>query len=123
MSATDFAAQAAAAGTSALFVSIVGVEPQAIVWGIVGSILGVTLAKPSGRIYAMLLFVAATLTCALLGTVMGDYFAPGSAIVRNSCTVIIGAIFHPLLSALISAAPGLIEGAKEFVLSRIRGKS
>ena len=121
MNATEMAAQAAAAGTSAVFVSIVGVEPQAIVWGLVGSILGVTLAKPSGRAYAILLFIAATLTCALLGTVTGAYFAPGSPLVRNSCTVVIGAIFHPLLSALIGAAPGLIERFVAFISRRVGG--
>lgn len=121
MSATDLAAQATAAGASALFVSMVGVEPQVLVWGFVGSVLGVTLAPPSGRIYAIMLFMAATLTCSLLGTVVGDYLSPGSAIVRNSCAVIIGAIFHPMLSALIGAAPGLIDAVKAFVVRRIGG--
>jgi hypothetical protein len=105
---TELAAQATAASASALFVSIVGVEPQVMIWALVGSIIGVTLAKPAGRLYATLLFGAATLTCALLGTIAGDAASPGSALARNAFAVVFGVIFHPGVAALISLVPDIV---------------
>jgi hypothetical protein len=106
--ATDAAANATLTGVSAMLVGLLGVEAQAIVWSFVGCILGVTLAKPSGRFYAMALFVAATLACALLGTLTADQFFAGSKVARNVAAVVFGAGFHPILAAFISAVPGIV---------------
>lgn len=118
---TEVAAQATAAGAAALFVAATGVEPQAVLWGLIGAIFGVTLAKPSGRFYAMAVFVAATFACALLGTLAGDYMKPGSAPVRNGCALVLGAGFHPLLSAFIGAVPDLLSWAIGVLKRRIPG--
>lgn len=120
--ATEVAAQVTVTGASALFVSLLGVEPQAIVWSFVGCVLGVTLAKPSGRFYAMALFLAATLACALLGTLVADQFFAGSRIVRNAAAVVFGTGFHPILAAFIGTIPGLVESVKAFVQRRIGGQ-
>lgn|SRR5512134_52848 len=123
MSTTETAAQITITGTSTLLVALLGVEPQAIIWSFVGCILGVTLAKPSGRFYAMALFMAATLACALLGTVTADQFFAGSKVARNASAVIFGAGFHPILAAFIGAVPGLMDSLKDFIARRLGGVS
>jgi hypothetical protein len=115
MSAADITAQAAITGSSALFVALLGVEPQAIVWSLVGCVLGVTLAKPASRLYTVFLFLAATLACALWGTMASDHFFGGSALARNSISVLLGAVFHPLLAAVIGTIPGIVTWGAERV--------
>lgn len=108
MSATDLAANAAIAGASGFLVATLGLEPQAILWALVGSVLGVTLAPPTSRLYAVFLFVAATLTCALGATALSAaYF--GSPMARNLCAVLLAALFHPIFKALIGRVPTLVE--------------
>ena len=119
---TEVAAQVTITGASALFVSLLGVEPQAAIWSFVGCVLGVTLAKPSGMFYALALFLAATLACALLGTLVSDQFFGGSRIARNAAAVVFGTGFHPILSAFIGAIPGLVDSVKAFVQRRIGGQ-
>jgi hypothetical protein len=105
---TETAANVVAAGASGLLIASLGVEPQAIVWALVGSILGLTLAKPASRAYAVALFVASTLACALFATWISDNYFAGSAGARNVCAVVLAASFHPLFEAFISAIPGLV---------------
>lgn len=121
MSATETAAQAALTGTSALFVAALGVEPQAVIWSFVGCIIGVTLAKPAGRFYAILMFIAATLTCALCGTLTAELWLDRSVTGRNVCAVVYGVIFHPAVAALIGMVPGTFDAIKAFVVRRIGG--
>lgn len=123
MSATDLAAQATAAGTSALFVSMIGVEPQTLVWSVVGSVIGVALAKPAGRAYAVALFLAATLTCGLLATIASAQWFDNSAMARNGLAVLLGAAFHPGLQAFFASIPAVVEACKRFVVRRIGGGS
>lgn len=105
---TETAAGLVATGASGLLIASLGVEPQAIVWALVGSILGLTLAKPSSRVYAVALFFASTLACALMATVIAEHYFAGSVGARNVCAVILAAAFHPLFEAFISAVPGLV---------------
>ncbi len=118
---TDIAAQTALTAASAFFVSMLGVEPQAIIWSFVGCVLGVTLAKPSSTLYAIALFIAATLACALLGTVTADTFFSSGKVARNASSVIYGAAFHPLLAAFIGAVPSFIEAFRTFIVRRFLG--
>ncbi len=115
---TEIAAQAAATGASAFLVATLGIEGQALAWACVGSIFGVALAPKTGLLYAVALFVAATLTCALLGTAMGQYFSPGSMMTRNACSVAMGAAFHPILAAFIGSVPSLMDGIRIWILRR-----
>jgi hypothetical protein len=117
---TETAAQMAIAGATAFFV-VVGLEPQVIVWGLVGSVLGVSLAAPSSKKYAFALFIAATLTCSLLGTAAADQWWKGSIFARNVITVGIGAAFHPALAAFIAAVPGVIQWGVEQMKRRFGG--
>lgn len=109
MSAAEVAGQASLTGATALILATIGLEPQAIVWGLVGSVLGVALAKPSTRLYSAVLFLAATLTCALLGSVLAAEYFAGKVMPRNITIVAIGVAFHPLLQAFIAAIPDFVS--------------
>lgn len=108
MSVTDTAAGAAVTGASAMLVGMLGVEPQAIIWAIVGSIIGVALAPPTGRLYAIALFVAATMTCALIATLISAQYFAGAPLPRNVAAVLLAAGFHPIFKKFIERAGELV---------------
>ena len=119
---TGTAAQIAISGTTAFIVSALGIEPQALLWALVGSTMGVSLAAPSSKGYAFALFIAATLTCALLGTAAADQWWKGAVFARNVITVILGAGFHPMFAAFIAAVPGIVQWVVDFAKRRIGGQ-
>lgn len=96
------------AGAGAAVVALLGVEPQALAWSMVGAILGAPLAPPSGRVRQVVLFGGVVMACALLGTVGADVFGPATPRGRNAWCMVLGGIFHPASAALISAVPGVI---------------
>lgn len=122
MSMTDTVANATIAGASAMIFAALGVEPQAIVWAIVGSILGVTFAPPTGRLYAVALFVAATMSCALLATGVSNAYFAGAPIPRNISAVMLAAVFHPALKAFIERIGMLVGAWIEAIAKRIGGQ-
>lgn len=103
------ASGAAAAGAGALFVALIGLEPQAIVWGLVGAVFGLAFAPKSGRWRAALVFLAVAFAAALLGTWAADYWHAGSRIARNGWAMALGAAFHPLLAAFVQAVPAALQ--------------
>lgn len=118
---TETAAGVVATGASGLLIAALGVEPQAIAWALVGSILGLTLAKPASRSYAVALFIASTLACSLLATVLAEQYFGNSATSRNVCAVILAAAFHPLFEAFIGQVPSLVAAALERVRAIFSG--
>lgn len=114
---TETVAGIVTTGASGLLIAALGVEPQAIAWALVGSILGLTLAKPASRGYAVALFIASTLACALLGTVLAEQYFSNSAPSRNVCAVVLAAGFHPMFEAFIKQVPSFVAAA----IARIRG--
>lgn len=80
-----------------MLVAALGVEPQAVIWAIVGSILGVIFAPPTGKLYAVAMFAAATLTCALVATYISAEWFSGGHLQRNVAAVLLAASFHPAL--------------------------
>lgn len=118
---TESAAGLVTTGASGLLIAALGVEPQAIAWALVGSILGLTLAKPASRVYAVALFIAATLACSLLATVIAEGYFSGNAGARNVCAVILAAAFHPLFEAFISSVPGLVSAGARRLRAVIGG--
>lgn len=99
---------AIAAGISATTLALLGVEPQALAWGMVGAIFGAPLAPPAGRYRQVLVFLGVTLASALLGTVAAETFGPASRIGRNAWCLVLGGIFHPLSAAVVAAVPNLV---------------
>lgn len=108
---TETAAGIVTTGASGLLIAALGVEPQAIAWALVGSILGLTLAKPASRAYAVALFIASTLACSLLATMLAEQYFSNGTTARNVCAVILAAAFHPLFEAFIGQVPSLVAAA------------
>lgn len=115
---TTSAAMSIAAGITAVFVALLGIEPQSLIWGIVGAILGLPFAAPSSRWRAICVFIAVSLSCALLGTWASARYFDGSMYARNGCTLMLGVIFHPLFAAIVATVPAVIQA---FVRSRLGG--
>ncbi len=109
MNHTDVAANTVLAGASGFLVAAFGLDTQTVLWALTGSVLGVTLAPPASRIYAMFLFVAATLACALGATAISAAYFANNALSRNICAVVLAALFHPIFKSLIGRVPVMIE--------------
>lgn len=112
---TETAASVVATGASGLLIAALGVDPQAIAWALVGSILGLTLAKPASRVYAVALFFASTLACALFATWIAETYFAGAAGARNVGAVILAAAFHPIFEVFIGQVPSLVSAAVDRV--------
>lgn len=98
------------AGVGAAVLAVLGLEPQALAWSMVGAIFGAPLAPPAGRVRQALVFVAVVLACALLGTIMAEFFNAASPRWRNGWSMVLAGIFHPVSAALVKAAPGIVVG-------------
>src|SRR5437762_497251 len=75
---------AAIAGAGAVVVAMLGVEPQALVWGAVGAAIGLGFATKTGRFRAAAIFFAVVMACALLGTLISTRWFDGGPIWRNA---------------------------------------
>ena len=102
-------ATAAATSFGAMVLAAIGVEPQALVWALVGAVFGVAWAPPAGRLRSMMVFIAVVLVCALGGTLASDMWHVGGHTARNLWSAGLAAIFHPLLAAFIQAIPTLLQ--------------
>jgi len=100
---------AAGAGVGAAIVSVLGVEPQALVYGFIGASIGFSFAPSLGRFRATCLFVAVVMACALLGTWGAVRFFESSTTARNGVSLILAIVFHPLLSALVANVPSVMD--------------
>jgi hypothetical protein len=112
MSDTPSIAQAGAAGATSLVVAMLGVEPQALVYGAVGAFIGFALVAQIGRVKAAAVFVPVVLLCALLGTLIAAQWFGGAPLVRNSAAAVLGVIFQPLLSAVVASIPAAIDSLR-----------
>ena len=93
---------------AAFVVALVGVEPQTLFWGAVGSFVGLTAAPATGRMRAVFLFIAVVLSCALLGTFIADTWFQSKAIWRNVCSLGFGFFFHLIFSAVAAKVPEFV---------------
>jgi hypothetical protein len=107
-------------GAATSIVAILGVEPQALVWAMVGAIFGAPLAPASGRVRQVLVFAAVVLSCALFGHWAADAWWEGSLRARNVMAWISAAVFHPASSALVSVVP---EAIRTLVLGFVQRRS
>lgn len=114
---------ALAAGASAAVVALLGVEPQALAWALVGSIFGAPLAPPAGRFRQLLVGFAVMLASALLGTVFADWMGTTSPRWRNASCLVFGAIFHPLFAAVIATVPNIVATVLQTIATRRAGGS
>ena len=111
--AADVTAAGAAcfsAGVSACVVSMIGVEPQALFWGLAGAAIGLGYAAEVGRIRAALVFLAVVCGSALAGTAVSAQWFNSAAVHRNLAALVLGAVAHPMLSAFVGQIPKLAQG-------------
>lgn len=115
--ATDSTAGAAAVlkAAGALLVAALGVEPQAIVWALIGATIGLSFAAPSTFRRAALVYVCVVLACALLGTWGAASLFDGAAIARNAIALVVALLFHPILSAAVTQVAGALAAARRRV--------
>lgn len=94
---------------SAIFASAFGIDPVAFVWGCLGCALGVPVAKKVGRIKVVLLFFAASLASALIGSAVAEHWVFGKT-ARNVLCLGSGLLFHLLVAKLVEKvqADGLL---------------
>lgn len=109
MAAGETTAGAAAWGVGAFTAAYFGVEPQALVWALVGAVFGLSFAPPAGRVRALLVFVAVVLACALLGTWAAHTWFGDAPMARNGCAMAAAALFHPALATIVQAVPAVLR--------------
>jgi hypothetical protein len=115
------AAQIALATAGTLFVQALGIEPGYLIFACVGSIVGVTLAKSSGTFYAILLFTAATLICALFATIATVRWFGGDPLYGKAAAVVLGIGFHPMLAWFLELIPVFLRATARRILAVFAG--
>lgn len=95
----------------ALIFASLGIEPQVLVWALIGASIGLVVTEQKGWVKAVLMFVAVSLACSMLGTFIADEWWKGSHIARNSFALCLAMGFHPLFSAVVTNIPAAISGA------------
>lgn len=99
--------------------ALLGVEPGALAWAMVGGVFGAPLAPQAGRVRQVAVFIASSALCALGGTVIAGEWHAGSAMWRNTWAACLAVVFHPAAAAVVKLVPEVIAGlAARFVASR-----
>lgn len=102
-------------GLVAMLLATFGIEPQALVWGLVGATLGATFApKEASRLRAACVFTCTALAAALVGTVGAEHLHLG-AIWRNLMALGSAAVMHPALTAVVGQIPSLVTAVRNRV--------
>lgn len=101
---------AAVSGVGAVVLASLGIEPAALFWALVGASLGMSFAAATTRLRATATFVAVTLCCSLFGSWLAVRYFGGEGISRNAFACGLAIFFHPLLNAVITNLPAIING-------------
>jgi hypothetical protein len=102
-------------GVLAALLAALGIAPQPMFWAVIGSTLGMSLAPQTGRLRACVVYACAALSSALLGAYIGQRFLESDKIpiAANAASLLLGAMFHPLLAAATNAVPTIINAVLE----------
>jgi hypothetical protein len=100
-----------------------GIGPQALMWSMLGSILGAPLAKSAGRIRQGVVFVVVVFAGALLGTIAAHRFHAGDALYRMGWCFALAGAFHPMSSAFVKAVPALVAAVAASIALRVSAAS
>lgn len=84
---------------------LLGIEPRALAWAMVGGVFGAQLAPPAGRIRQVLVFAASSCICALGGTAAAVEWHKASATLRDVWAAGLAFAFHPLTTKLVTVVP------------------
>lgn len=105
-----------AAGGAALLATL-GIEPQPLMWALIGATLGLTAAPQSSRARACCVFVCAVLASALLGTWIATAMADAATrkLATSGASLVMAALFQPIFTSASAAVPHAMKA----VLRRI----
>lgn len=101
------AAAALASGASVAFVAAIGVDPQSLFWGAVGSSIGVASTESMGRVRALFVFVASVLACALIARWTAHSYFDGADMARNGVALALGMFFPAIKAHITQSIPDL----------------
>lgn len=107
------AVQGIAAGVGGAILSLLGIDAPTLTWALIGCVLGVASAKPSGRMHATCLFVAAVCASAEVATFLGPALAGtwglDAPTWRKGLALAVGVLLHPLTAAATEQTPKLVD--------------
>jgi hypothetical protein len=100
-----------AAGGAALL-SALGIEPQSLMWALIGATLGLTAPPSSTRLRAVFAFLCAVLASALLGTWIATAMADASTrkLATSGASLVMALLFQPILTSASAAVPSAVKG-------------
>jgi hypothetical protein len=104
------------AAVAAVFVATIGIEPQVLWWGCVGTAAGGLLSRPAktrqqqSALIGLLKFAIVALLAALLGTYAGQVHLDNQPISVNMAAAVLGLFFQPIFTSAFDAIPRAIEG-------------
>lgn len=96
-----------ATGAATGILSTLGLDPAALFWALVGSVIGVTFASATSRTRAAIVFVCVVLICSLAGVGTAQWIG-GGAVTRNLSACFLAIVFHPIITAAVSQIPVLL---------------
>lgn len=109
---TEPSSPAVGIGVLAAFLAALGIGPQPLFWALIGTTAGMSFAPQTSRLRACITFGCATLASALLGTYGAQvYLDKAAPIAANVASLVMGALFQPLLAAASNAVPTIINAA------------
>lgn len=101
---------------------LLGIEPRALAWAAIGGVFGAPLAPQAGRVRQVLVFIASSCICALLGAAAGTQWHAGANLWRDVWSAGLAFIFHPASAAVVKLVPEVVAGlAARYVASRQKG--
>lgn len=106
---TADAASAAAAGVASVTVSMLGVQPQLLVYAACGAFVGLMWAPPVGRWRAIGTFVAVVLLSAVSGHAAAEWLNMTATGAPRALAGVVGLLFHPLAGAAVKLLPSVME--------------
>lgn len=112
---SDVTSGVALGALTAATLSILGVEPQSLVYAAMGAGIGTTWAPEMPRIRAAVVFTCVICLSALAGTVAAVLWTSGSGLFRNLFAGVIAVVFHPLISSGIAKMPEAWDGLLRLV--------
>ncbi len=109
MNATTEVATSLATGIAAITLTTLGVEPQSLLYAMMGGFVGLLAAPQLGRWKSIVIFVSVMCLCAAVGTwVAQSYSYPHVA--RNAIAGVLAAVFHPAFAVVVQKLPDIFDG-------------
>lgn len=100
---------AGVAVASAVVYELFGVPLQTLICALCGSMIGGTLARPTGVLSAIGLFVGATVLSALGGHAAAQQWLGGALWAGNLTAAAIAVVFHPGLALVLTNLPVIFK--------------